>query len=100
MMAMLQRMDLLVERRIFDSEESLIASAYRSLLTLQPGLKLEMALSLYERVEISLGRAAEMAGLSREQVKEILAARGMERKLVERSREQLDQDVRLVLERR
>ena len=100
MMAMLQRMDLLVERRIFDSEESLIASAYRSLLTLQPGLKLEMALSLYEREEISLGRAAELAGLSREQVKEILAARGMERKLVERTREQLDQDVRLVLERR
>jgi predicted HTH domain antitoxin len=92
-------MDLLVERRIFDSEESLINSAYRSLLTLQPGLKLEMALSLYEREEISLGRAAELAGISREQMKEVLAARGIERKLVERTREQVERDVRLVLER-
>ena len=93
------RMDLLIERRIFDSEESLTTSAYRSLLTLRPELKIEMALSLYQQEEISLGRAAEIAGMSREQLKEILAARGIERKLVERSREQIEQDVRLLLGR-
>lgn len=95
-----QRMNLLIERGIFESEERLTTSAYRSLLTLQPELKLEIALSLYEQEEISLGRAAEMSGMSREQMKEVLAARGIERKLVQRSQKQLDQDVQLLLERR
>ena len=95
-----QRMSLLVERGVFESEESLTASAYRSLLMLQPALKLEIALSLYEREEISLGRAAEMAGISREQMKELLAARGIERKYPQRSQEEVDRDVELLLERR
>jgi len=92
-----KQMHLLVERRIFDSEESLTTSAYRSLLTLQPELRLEIALSLYEQEAVSLGRAAEMAGISREQIKEILAARGIERKFVQASPEQLDRGVRLLL---
>jgi predicted HTH domain antitoxin len=67
---------------------------------LQPALKLEIALSLYEREEVSLGRAAEMAGISREQMKELLAARGIERKYPQRSQEEVDRDVELLLERR
>ena len=94
-----QRMGLLVERGVFESEESLATSAYRSLLTLQPALKVEIALSLYEAENISLGRAAEIAGVSREQMKEILSARGIERKYPQRSREEVDRDVRLLLER-
>ena len=47
-------MGLLVERGVFESEESLTTSAYRSLLTLQPELKLEIAWSLYQREEIAL----------------------------------------------
>ena len=94
-----QRMSLLVERGVFENEESLTASAYRSLLTLQPALKLEIALSLYQKEEVALGRAAEMAGVSREQMKEVLAARGIERKYPQRSQEQVDRDVRLLLER-
>lgn len=94
-----QRMNLLVERGLFESEESLTTSAYRSLLTLHPELKIELALSLYEREEISLGRAAEISGMSREQMKEILAARGIERKLVQRSQEQIDKDVQWLLSR-
>jgi len=93
-------MGLLVERGVFESEESLATSAYRSLLTLQPALKLEIALLLYQEEEISLGRAAELAGVSREQIKEVVAARGIERKYPQRSQEQIDRDVRLLLERR
>ena len=95
-----RRMNLLVERGVFENEESLTTSAYRSLLTLQPELKLEIALSLYQGEEISLGRVAEMAGISREQMKEVLAARGIERKYPQRSQEQVDRDVSLLLERR
>jgi predicted HTH domain antitoxin len=93
-------MGILLERGLFESEESLMLSAYRSLLTLQPGLKTELALSLYEREEISLGRAAEIAGISREQMKEILASRGIERRIAVRSPERIAEDVRSLLEKR
>lgn len=95
-----QRIGILLERGLFESEESLMLSAYRSLLTLQPELKTELALSLYEREEISLGRAAEIAGVSREQMKEILASRGIERRIAVRSPERIAEDVRFLLGRR
>lgn len=95
-----RRIGLLIERGLFESEESLRLSAYRSLFTLQPELKTELALSLYERGEISLGRAAEIAGLSREQMKEILAARGIERRIAIHSPERVAEDVRFLLESR
>ena len=95
-----QRIGILLERGLFENEESLMLSAYRSLLTLQPELKTELALSLYEREEISLGRAAEIAGVSREQMKEILASRGIERRIAVRSPERIAEDVRFLLGRR
>ncbi len=94
-----QRMGLLVERGVFESEESLTTSAYRSLLMLQPALKVEIALSLYLAEEISLGRAAEVAGIPREQMKEALSARGIERKYPQRSREDINRDIALLLDR-
>jgi len=95
-----QRINILLERGLFDSQESLLRSAYRSLLTLYPGLKTELALSLYEREEISLGRAAEIAGVSREQMKEILASRGIERRIAVHPPARVAEDVRFLLEKR
>jgi len=93
-----RRMDILLERGLFDNRESLMLVAYRSLLTLQPELKVELALSLYEREEISFGRAAEIAGVSREEMKEILASRGIERKIAVRTPERVAEDVRFLLD--
>lgn len=95
-----RRLGILVDRGIFKDEESLKASAYRSLLILRPELKVEIALSLYEREEISLGRAAEIAGLSREELKEVMASRGIERRMPSRSPAEVEADVRLLLEGR
>ena len=41
-----------------------------------------------------------MAGVSREQMKEVVAARGVERKYPQRTQEEVDLDVGLLLERR
>jgi hypothetical protein len=89
--------DILLERGLFESEERLLLSAYRSLLTLRPELKIEVALSLYEKEEISLGRAAEIGGVSREALKEILASRGIKRRIAVRSPDQIAEDVRFLL---
>lgn len=97
MVTMLQKMDVLIKRRIFDDEGSLQASAYRSLLTLHPEFRLEIALSMYEQDEVSLGRAAEISGISREQIKEILVTRGIQRKCVDDPPEKVREDVNLLL---
>jgi len=95
-----QRVNILVEQGLFEDKESLQNTAYRSLLTLRPELKVEIALSLYESEEVSLGRAAEMAGLSREELKEIMASRGIERKMPALSADEVEADVERLLERR
>ena len=95
-----RRLAVLIDRGVFKDEKSLMTSAYRSLLTLRPELKIEIALSLYEQEEVSLGRAAEIAGLSREELKEILASRGIERRVPVRSSDEVASDVRLLLETR
>lgn len=95
-----QRINVLVEQGIFEDEESLKNTAYRSLLTLRPELKLEIALSLYKDEEISLGRAAEIAGLSHEELKEILASRGIERNIPSLSPDEVEAGVKRLSERR
>ena len=94
-----ERLRVLIDQGIFEDEESLKNSAYRSLLTMRPELKAEIALSLYKGEEISLGRAAEIAGLSREELKEILASRGIERRIPWLSSEEVEAGVRRLLDR-
>ena len=48
-----ERLRVVIDQGIFEDEESLKDTAYRSLLTLRPELKAEIALSLYKREEIS-----------------------------------------------
>ena len=94
-----ERLRVLIDQGIFEDEESLKNAAYRSLLTMRPELKAEIALSLYKGEEISLGRAAEIAGLSREELKEILASRGIERRIPSLSSEEVEAGVRRLLDR-
>jgi len=95
-----ERVNVLVEQGIFEDEESLKHTAYRSLLTLRPELKVEIALSLYKSEEVSLGRAAEIAGLSREELEEIMTSRGIERKIPSLSQDEVEAGVERLLEKR
>jgi predicted HTH domain antitoxin len=98
-MTLLDSIDLLVDHQIFDSRSSLQAAAYRSLLTLHPELKIEIAILLYRKEEVSLGRAAELAGISRETLKEVLESRGIERHLFASNRAEVDANVARILGR-
>lgn len=62
-------------------------------------MKVEVALSLYKREEISLGGAAEIAGLSREEFKEVMASRGIERRIPSLSCEKVEAGVHRLLDR-
>ena len=70
-----KEIDSLVRITRYGSREAVISDAVRALLILKPGLKVEVALDLYKNGEVSLWRAAEMAGLCLEDFKELLASR-------------------------
>ena len=72
-----KEIDSLARMRSYGSREAVISDAVRALLVLKPGLKMEVALDLYKNGEVSLWRAAEMAGLSLEEFKELLASRSI-----------------------
>lgn len=97
-MILLDKVDLLVEHHLFDSRHSLQTAAYRSLLTLRPELKAELAVLLYTQEEVSLGRAAELAGLSREEFKHLLNSRGIERRIYSPDAEDVDADAALLID--
>lgn len=62
----------------------------RSLLTLHPELKTELAILLYRKEEVSLRRAAELAGISRDAFKELLESRSIERHIFVSKPEKVD----------
>jgi len=96
-MTLLDKVGLLVEHHLFDSQSSLQTAAYRSLLMLRPELKAELAILLYTQEEVSLGRAAELAGLSREEFKQLLNSRGIDRRIYSPDADDVDAGVALLL---
>lgn len=64
--------DQLVKTRLFPDEQAVLRSALRALYTFQPRLKRQMIARAYNAGEISLGKAAELMGVSSEEIKDIL----------------------------
>jgi predicted HTH domain antitoxin len=67
------------ETGFYTSEEELVADAVRILLAARPDVRLATACRLYERGTVSLGKAAELAGLDIESLKRALDERGIVR---------------------
>ena len=65
--------------KYYKSRSALIEDAFRALLNLKPGLKVEIGVELYQRGEVSLSKAAEIAGVNVVQFKEILTHKGVTR---------------------
>ena len=77
--SLLDELDVLVERGVYRSRESLLIDAVRSLLRSKPELRAQLAIGLYARGEVSLSRAAEIAGVDIESFKELLREVGVTR---------------------
>ena len=73
-----------------------IKDAFRTLLNVRPELKISAVIELYNEGEISIGKAAEMVGVSTIEFKDILANRGIRRNVGSRSREELEKGVELI----
>lgn len=84
----------LVEARLYDSEDEVIQDALRHLLRARPDARIQLAIHRYRHEDISLAKAAELAGVSWAQMKEILVERGIPVELGPDSVEEAEQETR------
>jgi predicted HTH domain antitoxin len=82
----------LVKARLFPDEESVLRSALRALFQARPEMRLQMLVRAYAAGEISLGKAAELMGVSHEEMKDILVENGAKIHLGPCTSEELAQD--------
>lgn len=66
----------LIKAGIYSSRSDIAREAFRCLLEHNPELRVNAAVEMYNEGKISLGRAAEVAGLDFEAFKEALKERG------------------------
>jgi len=79
MVDVMEDIDLLREAGAFASREAVLEEAVRALLETRPELRTELAIKKYTAGEVSLNRAAEFAGVSPEEFKNLLRSRGVDR---------------------
>jgi predicted HTH domain antitoxin len=71
----------LVDARLYPDQEAVIQDALRSLLQEKPQLRIEIAVYRYQTEDISLAKAAHLAGVSFDRMKALLVQRGVQLRL-------------------
>jgi len=71
----------LVEAKLYDSEQAVMQDALRRLVRSRPDLRARVAILRYQRDKISLAKAAALAGVSWQQMREILQEQGISLRL-------------------
>ena len=72
-----EEINALLRMSIYRSKEAIIKDAIRALFESKPQLKVEIGVDLYKNEEVSIWRAADIAGMTMEEFKEILSGRGI-----------------------
>ena len=90
----------LVKGGYFNSKDSFIEEAVKYMLSSRGDLKINAAVEMYSSKDVSLGRAAELAGLSIFEFNEILKARGIKIVVDAPSREEMDRQIKQMEEAR
>lgn len=89
---MLQVQDF-VDARLYKSDQEVIQDALRYLIRGRPDLRVRLAIHRYETEDISLAKAASLAGVSWAQMKEILVAHGVQPRLGPETLEDAEREV-------
>lgn len=66
-----------VKARLYDSQDAVIQDALRHLLRGRPELRIQMAIYRYQNEQLSLAKAASLAGVSWAQMRDILLEKGI-----------------------
>lgn len=87
-----------VEAKLYGSEETVIRDALRHLLRSRPELKIQLAVYQYREKKVSLEKAANLAGVSWAQMKDILTEQGVPLRLGPETIREAREDVRQLRE--
>jgi predicted HTH domain antitoxin len=82
----------LVKTRLFPDRQAVLRSALRALFQVQPELRRQMIIRTYIAGEISLGKSAELMGVSHEEMKDILIENGAQIHLGPKTVDEVPQD--------
>ena len=82
--------EAVIKAGYYSSKSEVVKDALRLLFETRKELKIASAVEMYIDGEISLGKAAEIAGVSILEFKELLASRGIYRELEVESAEKMD----------
>ena len=83
----------LVDAGVFPNADAAMQEALRVLWQERPGVRIDVAIHHYITAPISLAKAAAIAGVSFDRMKDILAERGVELRLGPETVEEARQDV-------
>ena len=84
--------DAVVKAGYYSSKSDVVRDALRLLFDTKDSLKLSAAIEMYKSGKVTLGKAAEIAGMNTISFKEILKDRGIEIEIVVDSKEKLDKN--------
>lgn len=82
-----------VSAGLYEDEKAVVQDAMRALLSERPQLRFELAIHQYRAGEISLGKAAALAGVSWERMREILLSRGVQPHLGPETEEEAREEI-------
>lgn len=89
--------EILVGIGKYPGKKELMEDAFRALLRAKPELKMDLAVELYKKKEISLSKGAEISGLNVEDFKELLRERGIKISIPAIPSEDIDKEVERIL---
>lgn len=86
--------EAVIKAGYYSSKSEVVKDALRLLFETRKELKVASAIELYKNGEISLGKAAEIAGVTVVGFKELLASRGIYRELEVEPTEKMDEKLK------
>lgn len=89
-----EEFDILVEKGYYTSKSELMKDAFRALLNTKADLKISLAIELYLKGNVSIGRAADLAGMTTIEFKDVLAGRGIVRETEGKTAKEMDKKLK------
>ncbi|MCZ7357328.1 MAG: UPF0175 family protein [Candidatus Methanoperedens sp.] len=89
-----EELDILVKKGYYPSKSDLMRDAFRALLNTKAELRISLAIELYLKEKVSLARAAELAGMTTIEFKEVMAGRGIVRRTEGKSVKEIDKKLK------
>src|SRR5438445_6228233 len=88
-----QQLEAVVRAGLFRDRQHVVQEAMQTLFSVRPQLKTEAAIELFRSGEVSLLRAAEMAGMDFESFRSLLADRGIPWEVEAEGRDKIDERI-------